>query len=63
MENTTDDPGIACCTGFTSANARITGMERRAIRTYWSYAVFTSDVMSEVVVSVPVGNATLVPFV
>jgi hypothetical protein len=62
MENTTDEPGIACCTGFTSASARITGMERSAIRTYWSYAVFTRLEISDVVVSVPVGIATLVPF-
>ncbi len=32
--DTTDDPGIACCTGLTSAIARITGIERSAIRTY-----------------------------
>jgi hypothetical protein len=58
MENTTDEPGIACCTGLTSASARITGMERSAIRTYWSYAVWTKLLIVETEVIVPPGIAT-----
>ncbi len=36
--------------GVTSASERITGMERSAILTYWSYAAVTSALMLDVVV-------------
>ncbi len=60
MENTTDDPGIACCTGLTSAKARITGVPTT---TTFTYAKTASNVASTAVSPVGTGVADVIHFV